>query len=204
MEELIEGFRRFREEAFPAHADLFRKLAHAQSPHTLFVACSDSRVVPELLTQRQPGEMFVIRNAGNIVPSHGSEAGGVSAGIEYAVAALGVRDVVICGHSDCGAMTALTHDHDLAPARGIELAAPRRSGQACQRRAGLRVGRGEARWDGPRECRRPDRQSADAPVGGAGSRPGSMTDLRKKTFLWFGEQLSGGLSRPGLTFAFQT
>ena len=114
MEELIEGLRRFREEAFPANEDLFRKPAHAQSPHTLFVACSDSRVVPELLTQRQPGEMFVIHNAGNIVPSHGCEAGGVSASIEYAVAALGVRDVVICGHSDCGAMTALAHDHDLS------------------------------------------------------------------------------------------
>jgi carbonic anhydrase len=114
MEELVEGFRRFREETFPTREDLLQKLAHAQSPHTLFVACSDSRVVPELLTQREPGEMFVIRNAGNIVPSYGCEAGGVSASVEYAVAVLGVRDVVICGHSDCGAMTALAHDHVLS------------------------------------------------------------------------------------------
>jgi carbonic anhydrase len=94
--------------------DLFRTLAHAQSPHILFISCSDSRVMPELLTQRQPGEMFVIRNAGNIVPSYGSEAGGVAASIEYAVAVLRVREVVICSHSDCGAMTALAHDHDLS------------------------------------------------------------------------------------------
>ncbi|HLY91532.1 MAG TPA: carbonic anhydrase [Acetobacteraceae bacterium] len=113
MEELIAGFRKFREEAFPAREGLFQQLAHSQTPGTLFVTCSDSRVVPELLTQREPGDMFVVRNAGNIVPSYGPEPGGVSATVEYAVAALGVRDVVICGHSDCGAMTAVAHDHDL-------------------------------------------------------------------------------------------
>jgi carbonic anhydrase len=113
LEELIEGLRKFRAQAFPARRDLFRRLAQAQSPRTAFVACSDSRVVPELLTQQEPGEMFVIRNAGNIVPSYGPEPGGVSASIEYAVAVLCVRDVVICGHSDCGAMTAVAHDHDL-------------------------------------------------------------------------------------------
>jgi Carbonic anhydrase len=113
MEELITGFRKFREDAFPQRKDLFEKLAHSQSPGTLFVSCSDSRIVPELLTQREPGEMFVIRNAGNIVPSYGPEPGGVSATVEYAVAVLGVRDIVICGHSDCGAMTAVAHEHDL-------------------------------------------------------------------------------------------
>ncbi len=113
MEELIAGFRKFREEAFPTREGLFQTLAHTQSPGTLFVSCSDSRIVPELLTQREPGDMFVIRNAGNIVPSYGPEPGGVSATVEYAVAVLGVRDVVICGHSDCGAMTAVAHDHDL-------------------------------------------------------------------------------------------
>src|SRR5579859_8033464 len=107
MEELIAGFRKFREEAFPAREGLFQQLAHSQTPGTLFVTCSDSRVVPELLTQREPGDMFVVRNAGNIVPSYGPEPGGVSASVEYAVAALRVTDVVICGHSDCGAMTAI-------------------------------------------------------------------------------------------------
>jgi len=73
----------------------------------LFITCSDSRVVPELLTQQEPGELFVIRNAGNIVPSYSPHPGGVSATVEYAVAVLGVTDIVICGHSDCGAMTAV-------------------------------------------------------------------------------------------------
>lgn len=113
MNDLIAGFRKFQNEAFPPRADLFRNLAHGQAPGTLFITCSDSRVVPELLTQQEPGELFVIRNAGNIVPPFGPEPGGVSATVEYAVAVLGVRDVVICGHSDCGAMTALAHDHDL-------------------------------------------------------------------------------------------
>jgi len=113
MQDLIAGLRKFQEEAFPARAELFRSLAHQQAPGTLFITCSDSRVVPELLTQREPGEMFVIRNAGNIVPSFGPGPGGVTATVEYAVAVLGVKDIVICGHSDCGAMTAVAHGHDL-------------------------------------------------------------------------------------------
>ena len=113
MKDLIAGFRKFQEEAYPTREALFQSLAHQQSPGTLFITCSDSRVVPELLTQREPGDLFVIRNAGNIVPSFGPEPGGVSATVEYAVAALGVADIVICGHSDCGAMTAIAHDHDL-------------------------------------------------------------------------------------------
>jgi carbonic anhydrase len=114
MKELIEGFRRFRQEAYPARRDLFHELAHHQSPDTLFIACSDSRVVPELVTQSEPGRMFVVRNAGNIVPPLGPQPGGVSATVEYAVAVLGVKSVVICGHSDCGAMTAVASGHDLA------------------------------------------------------------------------------------------
>ncbi|MDP5292345.1 carbonic anhydrase [Oceanimonas sp. CHS3-5] len=107
MKEIIEGFLKFREEVFPIHEDLFRGLAHQQRPRTLFISCSDSRLVPELVTQHQPGGLFVIRNAGNIVPSYGPEPGGVSASVEYAVTALQVTDVVICGHSDCGAMKAI-------------------------------------------------------------------------------------------------
>ncbi|MGF6752923.1 carbonic anhydrase [Paraburkholderia sp. GAS42] len=108
MQDIIDGFLKFQRDAFPMRSDLFRRLATAQNPKALFVACSDSRVVPELLTQREPGDLFVIRNAGNIVPSYGPEPGGVSATVEYAVAALGVTDIVICGHSDCGAMTAIS------------------------------------------------------------------------------------------------
>ncbi|WP_250479582.1 MULTISPECIES: carbonic anhydrase [unclassified Caballeronia] len=108
MRDIIEGFLRFQREVYPDRAPLFKRLATTQSPKALFVTCSDSRVVPELLTQREPGELFVIRNAGNIVPSYGPEPGGVSATVEYAVAVLGVGDIVICGHSDCGAMGAIS------------------------------------------------------------------------------------------------
>jgi carbonic anhydrase len=108
MQDIIEGILKFQREAFPERSELFKRLATFQSPDTLFVACSDSRVVPELLTQREPGDLFVIRNAGNIVPAYGPEPGGVSATVEYAVAVLGVTDIVICGHSDCGAMTAIS------------------------------------------------------------------------------------------------
>ncbi|WP_223526490.1 carbonic anhydrase [Pseudomonas sp. BF-B-26] len=107
MKALIEGFLKFQKDAFPQRTDLFKHLATTQHPGTLFITCSDSRVVPELLTQQEPGELFVIRNAGNIVPSYSPHPGGVSATVEYAVAVLGVTDIVICGHSDCGAMTAV-------------------------------------------------------------------------------------------------
>ncbi|WP_454914343.1 carbonic anhydrase [Variovorax gossypii] len=107
MRDVVDGFLRFQREVFPTRRELFQKLASKQEPTTLFISCSDSRMVPELVTQREPGDLFVIRNAGNIVPSFGPEPGGVSATVEYAVAALKVTDIVICGHSDCGAMTAV-------------------------------------------------------------------------------------------------
>lgn len=107
MKEVIEGFLKFQREAFVERTALFQQLATQQSPRTLFISCSDSRLVPELITQREPGDLFVIRNAGNIVPSFGPEPGGVCASVEYAVSALEVEDIVICGHSDCGAMTAI-------------------------------------------------------------------------------------------------
>lgn len=107
MQDIIDGFLKFQRNAFPERAGLFKDLANQQSPLALFISCSDSRLVPELVTQREPGDLFVIRNAGNIVPSYGPEPGGVSASVEYAVAALKVSDIVICGHSDCGAMTAI-------------------------------------------------------------------------------------------------
>ncbi|WP_288129704.1 carbonic anhydrase [Microbulbifer sp.] len=108
MKDIIDGFLKFQRNVFPQRAKLFKDLATQQSPRALFISCSDSRLVPELVTQREPGDLFVIRNAGNIVPSYGPEPGGVSASVEYAVAALQVADIVICGHSDCGAMTAIS------------------------------------------------------------------------------------------------
>lgn len=107
MQDIIDGVLKFQRDALPQRSDLFKRLAKSQSPGTLFIACSDSRVVPALLTQSEPGELFVIRNAGNIVPAYGAQPGGVSASVEYAVAGLNVTDIVVCGHSDCGAMTAV-------------------------------------------------------------------------------------------------
>ncbi|MEU6000295.1 carbonic anhydrase [Streptomyces sp. NPDC047197] len=113
MQDLTEGVARFRRDVFPAKADLFTHLADSHRPTTLFISCSDARVVPELLTQSEPGELFVVRTAGNLVPAHTPGPDGVAASIEYAVAVLGVSDVVVCGHSACGAMTALAQRHDL-------------------------------------------------------------------------------------------
>jgi len=108
VQKVIEGFLKFQKDVFPERTQLFKQLAQRQNPKVLFVTCSDSRVVPELFTQQEPGDLFVIRNAGNIVPSYGPEPGGVSASVEYAVAVLQVSDIVICGHSNCGAMEAIS------------------------------------------------------------------------------------------------
>lgn len=107
MKSIVAGTLKFQENDFPKMAALFKQLATTQSPSALVIACSDSRVVPELLMQQDPGDVFVIRNAGNIVPPYSSVPGGVTASVEYAVAVLGVKDIVVCGHSDCGAMTAI-------------------------------------------------------------------------------------------------
>lgn len=112
FEGLIEGVRQFRERVFPERQEQFHRLAAGQAPHTLFITCADSRVVPEMITQTEPGELFVCRNIGNIVPAYGEMLGGVSALVEYACTALGVRHVVVCGHSDCGAMKGLLNPDD--------------------------------------------------------------------------------------------
>ncbi|MEU8513936.1 carbonic anhydrase [Kitasatospora sp. NPDC048722] len=119
MPDLAEGVAQFQRDVFPAKKELFAHLAAHHSPHTLFIGCSDARVVPELITGCEPGELFVIRTAGNLVPAYAPGADGVAASIEYAVAALGVRDVVVCGHSACGAMTALALGHDLSGAPAV-------------------------------------------------------------------------------------
>jgi carbonic anhydrase len=106
-ERLFDGVRQFRERVFPERRHDFEKLAEGQHPGTLFITCADSRVVPEMITQTRPGDLFVCRNIGNIVPTYGEMLGGVSAVIEYAVMALQVKNIVICGHSDCGAMKGL-------------------------------------------------------------------------------------------------
>ncbi|MEU6637873.1 carbonic anhydrase [Streptomyces rochei] len=119
MEDLTEGVTRFQRDVFPAKAELFAHLATHHTPHTLFIGCSDARVVPELITGTEPGDLFVIRTAGNLVPAYTPEADGITASIEYAVTALGVKDIVVCGHSACGAMTALAEGHDLSGAPAV-------------------------------------------------------------------------------------
>ncbi|MFB6784013.1 MULTISPECIES: carbonic anhydrase [unclassified Streptomyces] len=116
MHHLSDGIAHFRRTVFPAKQQLFARLATHHRPETLFIGCSDARVTPELITQSEPGELFVIRTAGNLVPAYAPGADGVAASIEYAVAVLGVTDIVVCGHSACGAMTALAEGHDLSAA----------------------------------------------------------------------------------------
>ncbi|MFQ6144257.1 carbonic anhydrase [Streptomyces seoulensis] len=114
MRDLAEGVRCYQRDVHPAKAELFARLAEHHGPHTLFIGCSDARVVPELITASEPGELFVVRTAGNLVPAHTSGPDAVAAGVEYAVAVLGVSDIVVCGHSGCGAMTALARAQDLS------------------------------------------------------------------------------------------
>ena len=112
---MTRGVARFRGEVFPQERAIYRRLIHdGQKPKALMISCADSRVIPEMITQCGPGELFVCRNAGNIVPPYANMNGGVSSAIEYAVVALGVRDIIVCGHSDCGAMKALLHPETMA------------------------------------------------------------------------------------------
>ena len=106
MDKLIHGVKKFQEEVYPIHKERFEALADVQDPDVLFITCSDSRIDPNLITQSNPGELFICRNAGNIVPPHSHETGGMTASIEYAVSVLGVKHIIICGHSSCGAMKA--------------------------------------------------------------------------------------------------
>jgi carbonic anhydrase len=115
MQKLIRGIHQFRNQDFRPLQGLFEQLAKGQTPETLFITCSDSRIDPNLLTQSRPGDLFILRNAGNIVPPHGAANGGEAATIEFAVAALGVKDIVLCGHSHCGAMKGLLNPESVAP-----------------------------------------------------------------------------------------
>lgn len=108
MRSLVQGVRRFRTEVFAQQREYYKKLAAGQHPQALFISCSDSRVVPNLITQTAPGELFVLRNAGNIVPPAGA-GGGEAATIEFAVEHLNVEHIIVCGHTQCGAMKALVH-----------------------------------------------------------------------------------------------
>jgi carbonic anhydrase len=119
MQKLVQGIHQFQTQVFSSHRELFERLDQDQAPETLFITCSDSRISPNLITQTEPGELFILRNVGNLVPTY-ENMGGMAAGIEFAVTSLRVKDIIICGHSNCGAMKAL-----LEPAELGELPATR-------------------------------------------------------------------------------
>lgn len=109
MQKLVKGIHSFRTGYFASHRQLFEQLASVgQTPETLFITCSDSRVVPNLITNAAPGELFIVRNVGNVVPRT-NLPGGTAAAIEYAVEVLKVENVIVCGHTQCGAMQAILH-----------------------------------------------------------------------------------------------
>ena len=117
MQKLIAGIHHFQKEYWSANRELYRRLAeHGQFPEALFITCSDARVDPVMITHGQPGDLFIHRNIGNFVPPYAEgfmDATGVAATVEYAVEHLEVRDIIVCGHSDCGAMKALYKKREL-------------------------------------------------------------------------------------------
>jgi carbonic anhydrase len=113
MKKLISGIREFQSDYFDKNRSLFEQLGQGQDPRVLFITCSDSRIDPNLITQTDPGDLFVIRNAGNIVPPYGAANGGEGASIEYAIHALNIDQIIICGHNHCGAMKGLLKLNEL-------------------------------------------------------------------------------------------
>jgi carbonic anhydrase len=114
VEKFLGGVSHFQKHVYPKHQDLFEKLALGQRPEALFITCADSRIDPCLLTQTKPGELFICRVIGNIVPPYPDAVGGVSATIEYAVGVLEVPMVIVCGHTDCGVMKGALNPEALA------------------------------------------------------------------------------------------
>ena len=113
MPRFATGVLKFQNEVFPEKKDLFERLSLGQSPEALFITCSDSRIETGMMTQTDPGDLFICRNAGNIVPPHTNQTGGMTASIEFASAALKVPHIIVCGHTECGAMKgAMDLHHD--------------------------------------------------------------------------------------------
>lgn len=114
MEKLYKGVHAFRESYFVREEDFFKGLSHGQSPEVLFITCADSRIDPNLVTQSKPGDLFIVRNVGNIIPPYNAikDKNSVVAAIEFAVLVLKVKDIILCGHSNCGAMEALYKDEN--------------------------------------------------------------------------------------------
>jgi carbonic anhydrase len=120
LDRIARGVRKFQTEIYPAQREMFERLRHGQEPVALFVTCADSRVNPNLVTQTDPGEIFIERNPGNVIPPYVEFVGGVTAGIEYAMLALKVPVIVVCGHSDCGVMKALLHPEQVEGMPGVQ------------------------------------------------------------------------------------
>lgn len=115
MQKLLEGIVKFKQEDFEAHKELFGSLGKTQNPHTLFISCTDSRVNPNLITKTLPGELFIIRNVANLVPpfDNSEQYRGTTSSIEYAVLALNVENIIVCGHSNCGGCSAALNKSDI-------------------------------------------------------------------------------------------
>lgn len=113
VEKILGGVSRFHKDVYPQHRDLFERLALGQRPEALFITCADSRIDPCLLTQTKPGELFICRVIGNIVPPHPGAIGGVSATVEYAAAVLRVPEIIVCGHTDCGVIKVALHPEEV-------------------------------------------------------------------------------------------
>ena len=109
LAKLVAGVRKFETEVFPEQQRLFQRLAHGQQPMAMFFTCADSRIVPNLLLQTGPGDVFIERTPGNIVPKYSDHVGGVTASMEFAILSLHVPVVIVCGHTDCGVVKALLH-----------------------------------------------------------------------------------------------
>lgn len=121
MQMLVDGLHKFQAEVFGPQQDLFARLSNGQHPEALFITCSDSRISPNMLTQTNPGDLFILRNAGNLVPPYGDGNSAEAATIEFALAGLGVKNIILCGHTLCGAMKGLLHPeqvHDMPAVRG--------------------------------------------------------------------------------------
>ncbi len=114
MRKLIKGIQHFQTHYFTSHREMFEQLSLGQHPRTLFITCCDSRIDPNLITQTEPGEIFIVRNIGNIVPPYSATTTAEGAAIEYAVQELGIKDIIVCGHSHCGAMKGLLQLGSLA------------------------------------------------------------------------------------------
>jgi carbonic anhydrase len=114
VDRILRGLSKFQRDVYPRHREFFEALALGQRPDALFITCADSRIDPCLLTQTKPGELFICRVIGNVVPPYPDAIGGVSATIEYAVAVLGVPDVIVCGHTDCGVMKGVVNPEAVA------------------------------------------------------------------------------------------